>query len=115
MQTPLRITFRHMEPSAAVAERIREYIHRLERFHDNVIGCHVVVDAPAAHRNKGAPFEVHIEAQLPGKEFFVRSQCGENEAHTDVFVALRDAFDATKRVLREYQDARSAPAGAVRH
>jgi len=113
MQSPLQITFRHMAPSSTVTERIREYVARLERFHDNVIGCHVVVDAPAAHRNKGAPFEVHIEATLPGKELFVRSNHADSSAHADVYVALRDAFDDMKRAMREYENSRNAAAGRL--
>jgi ribosome-associated translation inhibitor RaiA len=106
MQTPLRITFRHLEPSAAVSDRIREYVSRLEHFHDDIISCHVVIDSPAGHRSTGAPFEVHIEAALPGKEFSVRSERTENPAHADVYVALRDAFDAAKRLMRDYENTR---------
>ena len=43
MQTPLRIVFRHMPPSAAVEARIREHVDRLERFHSRITGCHVVI------------------------------------------------------------------------
>jgi ribosome-associated translation inhibitor RaiA len=56
MQTPLRITFRHMRTSPAVEALVREHVERLERFHDRITGCHVVVEAPPAHRNKGADY-----------------------------------------------------------
>lgn len=54
MQTPLRVTFRHLEPSAAVESRIREHVDKLERFFGRMIRCRVVVEAPAAHQRKGA-------------------------------------------------------------
>lgn len=110
MQTPLRITFRHMPSSPAVEARIREHIDRLERFHDGITGCHVVIEAPPAHRNKGAPFDVKIDMTVPGREIAVRSERAENEAHTDVYVALRDAFDAARRLLQEGERSSSAAA-----
>lgn len=102
METPLRITFRHMAPSAAVETRVREHVERLERFHDSITGCHVVIEAPPAHRAHGAPFDVKIDLTVPGREISVRSERAEHAAHEDVYVALRDAFDSTKRRLQDY-------------
>jgi ribosomal subunit interface protein len=103
MQTPLRIAFRHMPPSAAVEARVREHVDRLERFHSHITGCHVVIEAPPAHRHKGAPFDVKIELTVPGGEIAVRSERAEHEAHMDVYVALRDAFDSARRRLQDYE------------
>jgi ribosomal subunit interface protein len=97
MQTPLRITFRHLQPSPAVEARVREHVERLERFHDRITGCQVIVEAPAAHRHKGAPFNVKIALSLPGAEINVHS-----ERTDDVYVALRDAFDIVKRCLNDH-------------
>lgn len=102
MQTPLRITFRHMQTSPAVEARVREHVDRLERFHDRITGCHVVLEAPPAHRNKGAPFDVKIELTVPGGEIAIRSERAEHEAHTDVYVAMRDAFDIARRLLQDH-------------
>ena len=102
MQTPLRITFRGMEPSPAVEARVREHVDRLERFHDGITGCHVIVAAPPAHRHKGAPFDVKIDLTVPGGTVAVRSERAEHEAHMDVYVALRDAFDSARRLLQDF-------------
>lgn len=102
MQTPLRITFRHMESSPAVEARVREHVDWLERFHSHITGCHVVIEAPPAHRHKGAPFDVKIDLTVPGGEIAVRSERAEHEAHMDVYVALRDAFDSARRLLQDY-------------
>lgn len=99
MQTPLRITFRHMEPSAAVEARIRDHMDRLERFHKRITGCHVIVEAPAGHRRHGAPYDITIDLTIPGREVAVRTGHAERDAHTDVYVAIRDAFDDVKRLL----------------
>lgn len=103
MQTPLRIAFRHMPPSPAVEARVREHVDRLERFHSRITGCHVAIEAPPAHRHKGAPFDVKIELTVPGGEITVRSERAEHEAHMDVYVALRDAFDSARRRLQDYE------------
>jgi ribosomal subunit interface protein len=100
MQTPLRITFRHMPSSPSVEARVRELVERLERFHDRITGCHVIVEAPPAHRNKGAPFDVKIDLTVPGGNIAVRSERAEHEEHTDVYVALRDAFDSVRAARR---------------
>lgn len=103
MQTPLRIAFRHMPPSAAVEARVREHVDRLEHFHSRITGCHVVIEAPPAHRRKGSPFDVKIELTVPGGEITVRSERAEHEAHMDVYVALRDAFDSARRRLQDFE------------
>lgn len=102
MQTPVRITFRGMEPSPAVEARVRQHVDWLERFHQRVTGCHVIIESPPTHRRKGAPFEVKIELTAPGGRISVRSERAEHAAYADVYVALRDAFDAARRLLQDH-------------
>jgi ribosomal subunit interface protein len=102
MQTPVRITFRHLQPSPAVEARVREHVERLERFHHRITRCQVTVEAPAAHRHHGAPFNVKISLSLPGAEINVHSERTNDPAHTDVYLALRDAFDIAKRSLKDH-------------
>jgi ribosomal subunit interface protein len=102
MQKPVQITFRHMSPSAAVETRVREHVERLERFHDHITSCQVVIDAPPGHRNKGAPFAVKIDLAVPGKDISIRSDAAAHDGHSDVYIALRDAFDSARRVLQDY-------------
>ncbi len=99
MQLPLQITFRHMVSSPAVEENIREQVAYLEQHFDRISGCRVVIDAPPAHRNKGGPFSVHVDLTVPGREIFVNSERDDHSQHTDVYVAIRDAFDSLKRQL----------------
>jgi cold shock CspA family protein/ribosome-associated translation inhibitor RaiA len=101
MQTPLQITFRHMPSSPAVEARARELATRLEHFHEHIIGCHVTIDAPAAHRHHGAPYTIKIDLGLPGRDVHVNSERAAHDAHTDIYVALRDAFDTATRLLED--------------
>lgn len=103
MQTPLQITFRHMEPSPSVEARVREHVDHLERFHKAISGCHVIIEAPPKHRRHGAPFDVTIDLTVPGREIALRTGHTERESHADVYVALRDGFDSVKRILNEHE------------
>jgi ribosome-associated translation inhibitor RaiA len=102
MQRPLRITFRHMEPSPGVEARIREHVDHLERFHKRITGCDVIIEAPPSHRRHGSPYEITIDLTIPGREIAVRTGQSECAAHTDVYVAIRDAFDGVKRLLHAH-------------
>ncbi len=97
MKTPLQITFRDMPHSEALETHIRDKAQKLEQFFGDIVSCRVVVDQPAKHQNQVKPFNVHIDLGVPGSEIVVDKQ-----AHEDVYVALRDAFDAAKRRLEDY-------------
>ena len=97
MKTPLQITFRDLPHSDALDTHIREKAQKLEQFFSGLMGCRVVVEQSAKHHQQGKPFNVRIDLTVPGSEIVVDRQ--ENE---DVYVALRDAFDAAKRQLEDY-------------
>ena len=67
MPIPLQISFRNMDPSPAVEERIRQKAEKLERFHDRIVGCTVVVEAPHRHHHKGKLYNVRRRHQRAGK------------------------------------------------
>ena len=96
MQTPLQITIRNVEPSEALATRIRDKTQKLEQFFDHITSCRVVVESPQKH-HQGKQFNVCIDIGVPGNEFVVN-----RDHHDDVYVALRDAFEAAKRQLKDY-------------
>jgi ribosome-associated translation inhibitor RaiA len=95
-QLPLQITFRHMPPSEAVGALIRERADKLEAFYPGLISCRVVIDEERLHRHQGRLFNVRIDLHVPGHEFATT-----REHHEDVYVALRDAFDAARRWLED--------------
>ncbi|RFC36216.1 MAG: ribosomal subunit interface protein [Candidatus Nitrotoga sp. LAW] len=97
MQTPLQITVRNIEHSDALETRIRDKAQKLEEFCKHIMSCRVVVEAPHKHHHQGKQFNVHIEIGVPGNEIVVN-----RDHHEDVYVALRDAFNAAKRQLEDY-------------
>ena len=102
MQLPLQITFRHMEPSPAVEAKVRERADKLERFFDQITACRVAVEAPHRHHHQGTLYQVRVDLTVPGEELVVSRDPGLNHGHEDVYVAVRDAFDAAERRLEEY-------------
>lgn len=100
MQVPLQITFRESsDPSGAIRARIHEYVEKIDTYHKNVIGCQVVVDAPHHHQHRGNLYQVRINLSVPGHKFIASSEAKHNHAHEDVYVAVRDAFEALNRQL----------------
>ena len=101
MQIPLQISFRNTDPSPAVEARIRKKAEKLERFHDRIVGCNVVVEAPHRHHHKGKLYSVRVDISVPGKGVVVDRAKPVDQAHEDVYVAIRDAFDAAVRRLED--------------
>ena len=102
MQLPVQISFRGMEPSDAVEAKIRERVGKLDRFYDRTMGCRVVVESPHRRHHQGKLFHVRIDLTVPGGELAVTREPAEHHAYEDVFVAIRDAFDAAQRQLEDY-------------
>jgi cold shock CspA family protein len=102
MELPLQITFRYMEPSETVEAKIRERAEKLDRYYDRIMGCRVVVEAPHRHHHQGKLFHVRIDLTVPGGELVVSREPAQHHAHEDIYVALRDAFNAAQRRLEDY-------------
>jgi ribosomal subunit interface protein len=101
MQVPLQISFRNMDPSSAVESVIREKAAKLDRFFGRIVSCDVTVEAPHRHHHKGKLYKVRIDIGMPGKDVHVRLEGPQNQAHADVYVAVRDAFEAAVRQVED--------------
>jgi ribosomal subunit interface protein len=97
MQIPLQITTRGVEHSEALEAHIRDKAKKLDKFFDHIMSCRVVVEAPHKHHHQGKQFNVRIDIGVPGDEIAVN-----RDHHEDVYVALRDAFDAAQRQVEDY-------------
>lgn len=101
MTIPVQITFRHMETSPAVETRVRELANHLGVFSDRIQSCRVVVDSPHRHHHQGKVFAVKVQLGLPGEDVVVDMERPQRDGHEDVYVVLRDAFDAARRQLQQ--------------
>lgn len=97
----LQITFRNIDSSAAVEARIRERARELEQFFDRIVSCRVVIEAPKRRRH-GNLFHLRVDLKVPGKEIVVKRDPPDHHAHEDIYVAIRDCFDAVRRQLEDH-------------
>jgi ribosome-associated translation inhibitor RaiA len=102
MRLPLQITFRHMEPSPALAARIRRKAAELDQLFERITACRVVVECRHKHHRQGNLFEIHIDLDLPGSHIAAGRNHPIDRAHEDVHTAVRDAFDAARRRLEDH-------------
>ena len=126
MKIPLQITYRHMEATPAIEENIREKAGKLDTIYDGIMSCRVAVEAPHRHHHKGKAYVVRIALTVPGGELVInrepkrivpqKSRVGEepekafaelhepskHAAHEDLYVAIRDAFNAAGRKLQDH-------------
>ena len=102
MQLPLQITFRNIDRSEAIEARIRERAAKLENYCDSIMGCRVAVEAQQKHHLRGHHYHVRIDVTVPDGELVASREPDEHHAYTDVYVAIRDAFDTMRRQLEDY-------------
>lgn len=102
METQLEIVFEGMDTSDAVRTRVEKEVQKLERVFDRITACRVVVEAPGHGKHKGGLFNCRIHMLLPGgAEVAVNRNHSRDHAHEDVYVAVRDSFNAAKRQLQD--------------
>lgn len=94
---PVQITVRDMPNSPALENHLRKKAMKLNHFYHHINSCRIVVDIPQKHKHQGKLFSVSIDLSVPGKELVVNRKLDE-----DVYVAIRDAFQAVQRQLESY-------------
>jgi cold shock CspA family protein/ribosome-associated translation inhibitor RaiA len=124
MEIPLQITFRNMPPSGTIENNIREKAAKLESLYGHIMSCRVILEAPHRHHHKGKAYQVRIDLTVPGGELVINRapkrldaaklrlpaerdltethEPGKHAAHEDIYVAIRDAFNAAGRKLQDY-------------
>lgn len=91
--TPI-IKLKDIPYSDAVTAKINDRVAKLERFFDRIMACRVTVEQTQRRHHQGKLFNVRIDLTVPGSELLVNR--GE---HEDLYVAIRDAFDAMERKI----------------
>ena len=97
MKLPLQITSRNVSLSENAEQAIRDKAAKLDQFYDRIMGCRVLVESPHRHQHQGNQYNVRIDITVPGSEIVIKRE--ENE---DLYVAIRDAFDAAQRKVKEF-------------
>jgi ribosomal subunit interface protein len=101
MEIPIEITFHELPQSDAVEASIQRWVARLENVHERISSCHVFVMQPHRRHRTGKDFEIHVHLTIPGDEI-----TASRIHHEDIYLAIADAFRATRRQLVEHRDTR---------
>ena len=102
MDSTLKISFHNAPHSDAVEADIRDRVAKLEGFFDRIVGCRVVVEAPAKNLDgAAASFAVKIEIAVPGQDIVVKA-----DSSPDLHTALAQSFDVAKRRLKTHAERR---------
>jgi cold shock CspA family protein len=97
-----KIQFLNFDESESVGKTIQSHLETLEKITNRITSCHVVISRPHRKQLKGNIFHVKLRVQLPGATIVIDKDPGKNQAHQDVYVAVRDAFWAAKRKVEDY-------------
>lgn len=101
MQVPLELSFRGIDSSPDIEDRIDEWINNLERVSDRIGSIRVAVEKPQEHQESGSPYRVRIDiTHPPGHELVARREPGEGDIHEPLLAVLDDAFEAARKQLR---------------
>ena len=100
---PFDIIYRDFPESEAVSAAIEKNVAKLDKFvNGRAVSCHVVVSSPHRHHNKGHIYHVEVRLHVGNKDIVANHEPEKNHAHEDVMVAVRDAFSAAERQLKDY-------------
>jgi ribosomal subunit interface protein len=99
---PLQIVFRNLAHSDAVEAKVRERAEKLQTYYRHIMSCRVAVEELHRHHQQGNHFRVRIDVRVPERELVADREPDEHHAYTDVYVAIRDAFDSMRRQLEDY-------------
>src|SRR5215468_2693573 len=98
MHSPVEIHFHGSEMSAAVEERVREKVSKLDKHFGRMTRCRVVLEAPHRNLQKPKVYQIKIEITLPRrKPIVVRHTRAGAHANAELPLAIRDAFEAALR------------------
>lgn len=102
LKTPLQVIFRNLQPSDAVEAKVRERAEKLGTFYNHIMSCRVAIEALHKHHHQGNHYHIRIDVKVPDRELVAGREPDEHHAYTDIYVAIRDAFDSMRRQLEEY-------------
>jgi ribosomal subunit interface protein len=100
MISDTQVVFRNIEHSDAVEFAVQKRLQKLERYCDEIQSLKVTLETPHNNHYKGKVYHVGVEALVPNHDIVVTHDQHDNQAHEDIYVAIRDAFNAVERRLK---------------
>jgi len=100
MISDTQVVFRNIEHSDAVEFAVHKRLEKLERYCDEIQSLKVILESPHNNHYKGKVYHVGVEALVPNHDIVVTHDQHDNHSHEDIYVAIRDAFNAVERRLK---------------
>src|ERR1700675_2761623 len=114
MQSPITLSFRHIDRSGALEERALKFGHHEARFNGRIQHCHMTLQGPNnLDANADSQYLVKIDLMVPGAQIHADSLHAHGAGHKDIYLALRDAFNNAKRQLLGLSAAQSRRSNAA--
>lgn len=104
MISDTQVVFRGIDHSQAVEEAVQKRAEKLARFSDEIQSLKVILESPHNNHHKGKVFHVGVEAQIPNHDIVVSHDQHDKHSHEDIYVAIRDAFNAVERRIKSVYD-----------
>jgi len=95
-----QVFFRGIDHSPAVEQAVHKRVEKLQRFSDQIQSLRVILESPHNNHQKGKVFHVGVEALIPSHDIVVTHDQHDKHSHEDIYVAVRDAFNALERRLK---------------
>ncbi len=107
MQNPLDIKFKNFNDSKGEIEQIvKDKVEKLNRLHNNVISCHVLIEEIQNEQHSGHAYHIRIDVNIPPHHEIVvtRDPKKGKKGNDHLSQIIRDAFDSTFRKVKEISD-----------
>ncbi|MBI5431748.1 MAG: RNA polymerase subunit sigma-54 [Planctomycetes bacterium] len=101
MQVPTRVMFDGIGRSEALEALCLRAALKLERFHDHMTSCSVIVTRPHRRHVQGDAWEIRVHVLLPTGEIVTRATATETADRRNLGPALRRAFHAARRRIQD--------------
>lgn len=99
MNTP--ITFRDVEPSAAVEALVRDKADKLAKHFDHVTTCRVTISRSNKHHKHGDSYLVRVDIHVPQVDLVAERNSGDSD---DLYATVEGAFEDARRRLQTHYD-----------
>lgn len=101
------MTFRCMEATDTVEKFIRDEFVNLQQEEDHIMYCSVVVVPVPRQLHAHQLYDLRIDLVVPVQELVVRYRGPSRPSDDDFRAAVREAFEAARKQLRDVADNRS--------
>lgn len=102
MQTPVRLTFRSMAHSNALAAHLQLRVNKLDGLYDRIFSCHVVIELDGHHHRHGDRYRVCVNVGVPGHEIIVNHTPPDAPTVETAYATADRAFDDAERQLEDW-------------